>query len=69
MTLHELIRDCGGPTAVARVLECTPQNIHKMIKRGYLPDCDRREKKRAEALAPLQQRGTLTPEQIRAIGV
>ena len=67
MTLRELIKDCGGTKQVAKAFGCTTQNVHKMIQRGCLPDCDRRERKRAEILAEMQQEGDLSAEEIRAI--
>lgn len=67
MTLRDIIRDCGGAKKVAERFGCTPQNISKMVQRGCLPDCDRRERKRAEMLAEMQQSGELTADEIRAI--
>lgn len=67
MTLRDVIDDCGGPRAVAQAFGCTYQNIHKMIQRGCLPDCDRRERKRGEILAGMQREGSLTADEIRAI--
>lgn len=67
-TLRELIRDCGGPTAVARELGCSTQNVHKMIQRGHLPYSELRERSRADVLAGMQREGGLTADQIRRIG-
>ncbi|WP_445157633.1 hypothetical protein [Halomonas sp. E14] len=67
-TLRELIKDCGGPSAVARELGCSTQNVHKMIQRGHLPYSELRERSRAEVLAGMQKKGDLTADQIRRIG-
>lgn len=67
LSLQELIIDCGGARAVAHRFGCTYQNVYKMIQRGCLPDCDRRDKRRAEILTSMQKKGSLTPEEIRAI--
>ncbi|RUR48826.1 hypothetical protein [Vreelandella populi] len=67
LNLRELINDCGGARLVAKRFGCTYQNVHKMIQRGCLPDCDRREKRRAEILAGMQKQGRLSPDEIRAI--
>lgn len=67
MTLRDVIDDCGGPMVVAEALGCTYQNVHKMIKRGCLPDRDRRDKVRGEILAGMQRKGRLTADEIRAI--
>ncbi len=67
-TLRGLIHDCGGPTAVARELGCSPQWVHSMIQRGHLPYSELKEKKRAEVLAGMQKTGNLTANQIRRIG-
>ncbi len=67
MSLRDVIEDCGGFSVVAQRLGCTYQNVHKMVARGCLPDCDRHERKRGEILAGMQQKGRLTPDEIRAI--
>lgn len=68
-TLKELIIDCGGPSAVARGLGCSTQNVHKMIQRGHLPYSELRERSRAEVLAAMQKEGSLNADQIRRIGL
>lgn len=67
-TLRQLIRDCGGPSAVARRLGCSTQNVYGMIQRGHLPYSELHEPRRAEVLASMQRKGTLTADQIRLIG-
>ncbi|MGP9674581.1 MULTISPECIES: hypothetical protein [unclassified Halomonas] len=67
-TLREVIKDCGGPGAVAKRLGCSVQNVNKMILRGHLPYAELKERSRAEILAGMQEKGALTADQIRRIG-
>ncbi|MCZ0926481.1 hypothetical protein L0636_01080 [Halomonas janggokensis] len=68
-TLRDIIRDCGGPGAVAKRLGCSVQNVNKMILRGHLPYSELKERSRAEILAGMQEKGDLTADQIRRIGL
>lgn len=68
-TLRDLIKDCGGVSAVARRLKRSNQYIHEWMQRGHLPFSDLKGKTTySEELAEMQQKGSLSPAEIRRIG-
>ena len=69
VTLRDLIKDCGGPSVVARRLQRTPQAVHKMMRQGHLPLTELQGKTAySEALASMQKEGSLSAAEIRRIG-
>lgn len=68
-TLREVIKDCGGVSAVARRFQRSNQSVDEWMQRGHLPFSDLKGKTTySEELAEMQQEGSLTAAEIRRIG-
>jgi len=69
-TLKDVITDCGGVTRVAKRLKRSNQYIHEWIQKGHLPFSELKGRTRySEALAEMQQKGSLSASEIRRIGL
>lgn len=70
MTIRDLITDCGGVTRVAKTLGRSNQYVHEWIQKGHLPLSDLKGRTDySEQLAGMQQKGKLSPAEIRRIGL
>lgn len=68
--LEDLFHDCGGIPAVSQALGKARQSVWEWGKRGYLPTTELKGSTQySEKLADMQQKGKLTPAQIRRIGL
>ncbi len=70
MTIRDLITDCGGVTRVAKAVGRSNQYVHEWIQRGHLPLSELKGRTDySEKLAGMQQEGSLSPVDIRRIGL
>lgn len=70
ITLHDVIRDCGGTSAVARGLELSVQSVYGWVRQGHIPFSDLQGKTTySEKIAAMQRTGSLTAAEIRRLGL
>lgn len=70
VTLHDVIRDCGGTSAVAAELKLSVQSVYGWVRQGHIPFSDLQGKTDySDKIAQLQRVGTLTSVEIRRLGL
>ena len=71
ITLYDVIKDCGGPNAVADLLSVSPSTVTDWTRRGRIPDSDLRLEggtNYSDQLAEMQREGNLSAAVIRRLG-
>lgn len=70
VTLHDVIKDCGGTASVAKTLNLSVQSVYGWVRLGHLPFSDLQGKtKYSEQIADMQRTGTLSAAEIRRLGL